>query len=93
MSVTLYGIPASHPVYAAMLMLERKGVEYRRVDLPQWFHRGVLRQLLGVKGRHTPFQDQTGSLSLDAKTAQPSTQPAANMASTRARRVVSRRWA
>ena len=45
MSATLYGIPASHPVYATMLMLERKGVEYRRVDLPQWFHRPLLRIL------------------------------------------------
>lgn len=45
MTATLYGIPASHPVYAATLMLERKGVEYRRVDLPQWFHRPMLRIL------------------------------------------------
>jgi glutathione S-transferase len=42
---TLYGIPASHPVYATTLMLEAKGVPYRRVDLPQWFHRGILRAL------------------------------------------------
>jgi glutathione S-transferase len=45
MTNTLYGIPASHPVYAATLMLERKGVEYKRVDLPQWFHRPLLRVL------------------------------------------------
>ena len=45
MTATLYGIPASHPVYAATLMLDRKGVEYRRVDLPQWFHRPLLRVL------------------------------------------------
>jgi glutathione S-transferase len=42
---TLYGIPASHPVYATELMLERKGIAYRRVDLPQWFHRPLLRLL------------------------------------------------
>jgi glutathione S-transferase len=41
----LYGIPASHPSYAAEAMLERKGIAYSRVDLPQWFHRGVLRAL------------------------------------------------
>jgi glutathione S-transferase len=41
----LYGIPASHPSYAAEAMLERKGIPYSRVDLPQWFHRGVLRAL------------------------------------------------
>jgi glutathione S-transferase len=42
---TLYGIPASHPVYATTLMLRAKGVPYRRIDLPQWFHRGLLRAL------------------------------------------------
>jgi glutathione S-transferase len=45
MAATLYGIPASHPVYAATLMLEAKGVSYRRIDLPQWFHRPLLRVL------------------------------------------------
>jgi glutathione S-transferase len=45
MTATLYGIPASHPVYAARLMLEAKGVGYRRIDLPQWFHRPLLRVL------------------------------------------------
>ena len=45
MTATLYGIPASHPVYAATLMLERKGIEYKRIDLPQWFHRPMLRAL------------------------------------------------
>src|SRR5262245_12745500 len=45
MTATLYGIPASHPVYATTLMLERKGIEYKRIDLPQWFHRPLLRVL------------------------------------------------
>jgi glutathione S-transferase len=45
MKARLYAIPASHPSYAAQVMLERKGIEYSRVDLPQWFHRGVLRAL------------------------------------------------
>jgi glutathione S-transferase len=45
MTARLYGIPASHPVYAATLMLDRKGIPYRRVDLPQWFHRPLLRAL------------------------------------------------
>jgi glutathione S-transferase len=53
MSATLYGIPASHPVYAAELMLERKGVAYRRIDLPQWFHRPLLR-LLRFPGMTVP---------------------------------------
>lgn len=33
MKVTLYGIPGSHPVRAARLMLEYKGIPYRNVDL------------------------------------------------------------
>lgn len=45
MKARLYAIPASHPSYAAQVMLERKGIPYSRVDLPQWFHRGVLRAL------------------------------------------------
>ena len=45
MKATLYGIPASHPVFAAALMLERKSIDYKRVDLPQWFHRAILRAL------------------------------------------------
>jgi glutathione S-transferase len=47
---TLYGIPASHPSYAAELMLERKGIAYKRVDLPQWFHRALLRGLRFRRG-------------------------------------------
>ena len=53
MTARLYGIPASHPVYAATLMLERKGVAYSRVDLPQWFHRPLLRALR-FPGRTVP---------------------------------------
>jgi glutathione S-transferase len=53
MKARLYGIPASHPSFAAELMLERKGIPYSRVDLPQWFHRGALR-LLRFPGRTVP---------------------------------------
>jgi glutathione S-transferase len=53
MTATLYAIPASHPVYAVALMLERKGIEYKRVDLPQWFHRPMLR-LLRFPGTTVP---------------------------------------
>jgi glutathione S-transferase len=49
----LYAIPASHPSFAAQLMLERKGIEYSRVDLPQWFHRGLLR-VLRFRARTVP---------------------------------------
>jgi glutathione S-transferase len=53
MKARLYAIPASHPSFAAELMLERKGIEYSRVDLPQWFHRGLLR-VLRFRGRTVP---------------------------------------
>jgi glutathione S-transferase len=53
MTATLYGIPASHPVYATALMLERKRIPYRRVDLPQWFHRPILRAMR-FPGRTVP---------------------------------------
>jgi glutathione S-transferase len=53
MTATLYGIPGSHPVYAVELMLDRKRVAYRRVDLPQWFHRPLLR-LLRFPGTTVP---------------------------------------
>jgi glutathione S-transferase len=45
MKARLYAIPASHPSFAAQVMLERKGIDYSRVDLPQWFHRAALRAL------------------------------------------------
>jgi glutathione S-transferase len=53
MKARLYAIPASHPSFAVALMLERKGIAYTRVDLPQWFHRGALR-LLRFPGRTVP---------------------------------------
>jgi glutathione S-transferase len=53
MKARLYGIPASHPSYATELMLQRKGIDYARVDLPQWFHRGLLR-LLRFRGGTVP---------------------------------------
>ena len=37
---TIFGVPGSHPTFAAELMLERKGIEYRRVDLVAVVHRG-----------------------------------------------------
>jgi glutathione S-transferase len=39
----LYVIPASHPSRTAMLMLERKGIPYKRVDLIPVVSKGVLR--------------------------------------------------
>ena len=39
----LYVIPASHPSRGAMLMLDRKGIPYERVDLMPVISKGVLR--------------------------------------------------
>lgn len=43
MSATLYVIPGSHPSMAARLMLERKGVDYKRRDLMPVISKGVVR--------------------------------------------------
>ena len=43
MKATLFGVPGSHPALAAELMLERKGIEVRRIDLVAGVHRGVVR--------------------------------------------------
>jgi glutathione S-transferase len=40
---TLYVIPGSHACRSAMLMLEHKGVAYRRVDVPTLLHPVVVR--------------------------------------------------
>src|SRR6478752_1039165 len=45
MKTRLYVIPASHPSIAAQLMLERKGVAYKRTDLLPVISKGVLRGL------------------------------------------------
>jgi glutathione S-transferase len=41
----LYVIPGSHPSRTAMLMLERKGIPYKRVDLMPVISKGVLRAM------------------------------------------------
>ena len=45
MSARLYVIPASHPAIAARLMLERKGIEYKRTDLLPVISKVALRAL------------------------------------------------
>ncbi|MDX6636565.1 MAG: hypothetical protein QOJ01_76 [Solirubrobacterales bacterium] len=40
---TLFVIPGSHPAMTARLMLERKGIDYRRIDLIPVISKGVLR--------------------------------------------------
>jgi glutathione S-transferase len=41
----LYGVPGSHPVKTAELMLRHKGIDYRRHDLPNMTHRFLLRAM------------------------------------------------
>jgi glutathione S-transferase len=50
---TLFGVPASHPTLAAELMLERKGIDFRRLDLVAAVHRVALRAL-GFDGITVP---------------------------------------
>jgi glutathione S-transferase len=50
---TLFGIASSHPSLAGQLMLEHKGVEFRRVDLVPGAHRAILRAL-GFPGKTVP---------------------------------------
>jgi glutathione S-transferase len=45
MGTTLMGLPASHPTVTAQLMLDRKGIPYRRIDLLPAVHRLILRGL------------------------------------------------
>jgi glutathione S-transferase len=53
MDARLYAIPASHPSIAAALMLEHKGVPYKRTDLLPVISKGVLRTV-GFSGVTVP---------------------------------------
>ena len=53
MSATLYGIPGSHAVRTGELMLEHKGIEFRRVNFPPGPHR-VLVRMYGFPGDRVP---------------------------------------
>src|SRR4051812_8644295 len=58
---TLYVVPASHPCAAVMLAFERKGLAYRRVDLPPMVHVAVQRVMFGrrtVPGLKLPSGDK-----------------------------------
>jgi glutathione S-transferase len=53
MNARLYVIPASHPSIAAQLMLEHKGIPYKRTDLLPVVSKGVLRAV-GFPGVTVP---------------------------------------
>jgi glutathione S-transferase len=59
----LYVIPGSHPAKAAELMLEHKGIPFKRVDLVTAMHRPSLK-LLGFPGKTVP------ALKLDGRKVQ-----------------------
>ncbi len=54
MSVTLYGLPGSHPVRAVRLMLDHKGIEYRNIDLLPLMSRFVIAHVLRFPGDRVP---------------------------------------
>ena len=59
MTATLYAIPGSHAVRTGELMLEHKGIPFRRVNFPPGPHR-VLVRVLGFPGDRVPavkFED------------------------------------
>ena len=53
MNARLYVIPASHPSIAVQLMLEQKGIAYKRTDLLPVISKGALRGL-GFPGKTVP---------------------------------------
>ena len=59
----LYVIPASHPSRTAMMMLDLKGIEYKRIDLMPVISKGVLRAV-GFPGVTVP------ALKLDGQNVQ-----------------------
>lgn len=59
MKVKLYGIPGSHPVMSARLMLEHKGIDYQRVDLLPVVSRLLIR-LLRFPGNRVPAMKVDG---------------------------------
>ena len=59
MAVKLYVIPGSHPSKAAELMLDHKGIPFKRVDLVTAMHRPSLK-LLGFRGKTVPAMKADG---------------------------------
>ena len=53
MEAKLYVIPGSHPARTAAMMLERKGIPYKRVDLMPVISKGALRAV-GLPRDHGP---------------------------------------
>ena len=78
MDAKLYVIPGSHPSRTAMLMLELKGIEYKRVDLMPVISRGVLRALRLPRDHRPGAEDrrpQGPGLARDRPRARPDPRP------------------
>ncbi|HEY5977645.1 MAG TPA: glutathione S-transferase family protein [Solirubrobacterales bacterium] len=67
MQARLYSIPGSHPSFAARLMLERKGIPFKRTDLMPVVSKGVVRAA-GFPGNTVP------AVKIDGKRTQGSRQ-------------------
>jgi glutathione S-transferase len=59
MRAKLVGVPGSHPVISAELMLRYKGIEFSRLDLPNITHRVIL-PLMRYRGHTVPVINLDG---------------------------------
>ena len=59
MRAHLVGVPGSHPVVSAQLMLRHKGIEFTRRDLPNMTHRAIL-PLMRYRGSTVPVMKIDG---------------------------------
>jgi glutathione S-transferase len=80
MKVTLYGLPGSHPVRSARLMLEYKGIDYKNVDLFPVVTRFVIPHVLRFPNNRVPAmkidgEKVQGSLEISRKLEQVKPEP------------------
>jgi glutathione S-transferase len=54
MSTRLYGLPGSHPTMAVQAMLERKGIEFTRIDLVPFLSRAIVHRGMRLPQRTVP---------------------------------------
>jgi glutathione S-transferase len=59
MEARLFQVPGSHPALAGRLMLQRKGIDYRRIDLVPALHKLIL-PALGFDGSTVPAVEIDG---------------------------------
>src|SRR5215204_6190601 len=54
MKVRLYGLPGSHPTMAVQAMLERKGIDFTRIDLVPFLARVIVQRGMGLPRNTVP---------------------------------------